>query len=103
MLLNAFGTNPSLAQTAYRMLVWTVGMTSLALMLLPPRRIAYLLGALVCAALMGWALWLQYGLEPRSVPAVHLPAHRRHRDRRRVPDRGDPQSRGALARRSTRS
>jgi hypothetical protein len=61
-LLNAFGTNPSLTQTAYRMVVWTIGIASLALLLLPPRRIAYLLGALVCAALIGWALWLQYGL-----------------------------------------
>jgi disulfide bond formation protein DsbB len=61
-LLNAFGTNPSLTQTAYRMLVWTIGVTSLALLLLPPRRLAYLLGFLVCAGLMGWALWLQYGL-----------------------------------------
>ena len=61
-LLNEFGTNPSLTQTAYRMLVWTIGVTSLALLILPRRRIAYALGALVCAALMGWALWLQYGL-----------------------------------------
>ena len=43
-----------------------LGVTSLALILLPPRRAAYMLGFLVCAALMGWALWLQYGegLEP---------------------------------------
>ncbi len=43
-----------------------IGVSSLALILLPPRRIAYLLGFLVCAGLMGWALWLQYGqgLEP---------------------------------------
>jgi disulfide bond formation protein DsbB len=61
-LLHALGTNPSLAQTAYRMLVWTIGSTSLALILLPPRRLAYLLGFLVCAGLMAWALWLQYGL-----------------------------------------
>lgn len=67
-LLAWLGTNPSLAQTAYRMLVWTVGATSLALILLPPRRIAYLLGALVCAGLMGWALWLQYGLELEPCP-----------------------------------
>ena len=45
-LLNALGTNPSLSQTAYRMLVATIGVTSLALILLPPRRIAYLLGAI---------------------------------------------------------
>ena len=67
-LLNALGTNPSLAQTAYRMLVWTVGATSLALILLPPRRPAYLLGFLVCAGLMAWALWLQYGLELDPCP-----------------------------------
>jgi disulfide bond formation protein DsbB len=67
-LLAALGTNPSLAQTAYRMLVWTVGSTSLALILLPPRRPAYLLGFLVCASLMGWALWLQYGLDLEPCP-----------------------------------
>src|SRR5262249_41952150 len=52
--------------TMYRMLVWTVGAASLAIIILPPRRLAYLLGFLVCAGLMGWALWLQYGmgLEP---------------------------------------
>ena len=38
-LLNALGTNPSLTQTAYRMIVWTIGITSLALLLLPPRRL----------------------------------------------------------------
>ena len=67
-LLNALGSNPSLTQTAYRMLVWTIGLTSLALLILPPRRIAYLLGALVCAALIGWALWLQYGLDLDPCP-----------------------------------
>jgi disulfide bond formation protein DsbB len=61
-LLNALGTEPSLSQTAYRMLVWTIAATSLTLLVLPPRRIAYLLGFLVCAGLMAWALWLQYGL-----------------------------------------
>lgn len=67
-LLTALGTNPSLEQTTYRMLVWTLGVTSLALILLPPRRPAYLLGSLVCAALMGWALWLQYGLDLEPCP-----------------------------------
>jgi|APFre7841882630_1041343.scaffolds.fasta_scaffold09804_2 disulfide bond formation protein DsbB len=67
-LLNVLGSNPSLMQTAYRMLVWTIGITSLALLLLPPRRLAYLLGAIVCAGLMGWALWLQYGLELDPCP-----------------------------------
>src|SRR4029453_1135199 len=43
-----------------------LGVASLALLLIPPRRIAYLLGFLVCAGLMGWAFWLQYGegIEP---------------------------------------
>ena len=67
-LLSWLGTNVSLAQTSYRMLVWTVGSASLALILLPPRRIAYLLGFLVCAGLMGWALWLQYGLGLEPCP-----------------------------------
>jgi disulfide bond formation protein DsbB len=67
-LLTALGTNPSLAQTTYRMLVWTIGAVSLALLLLPPRRLAYLLGFLVCAGLMGWALWLQYGLDLEPCP-----------------------------------
>jgi protein dithiol:quinone oxidoreductase len=61
-LLIALGGDPSLAQTAYRMLVWTLGAVSVALLLLPPRRLSYLVGFLVCAGLMGWALWLQYGL-----------------------------------------
>jgi protein dithiol:quinone oxidoreductase len=60
--LAAFGTAPSLAVTSYRIAVMAIGVTSLALLILPQRRPAYLLGFLVCAGLMGWALWLQYGL-----------------------------------------
>ena len=62
----SFGSEPSLAVSLYRVLVMAIGVTSLALILLPPRRVGYLLGFLVCAGLMGWALWLQYGqgLEP---------------------------------------
>ncbi len=67
-LLSALGATPSLAQTVYRMLVWTVGATSLALLLLPPRRVAYMLGFLVCAGLMAWALYLQYILELEPCP-----------------------------------
>ena len=66
------GTNPSLAQTSYRILVMTIGATSLALILLPPRRPAYILGFLVCAGLMGWALWLQYGLGLDPCPLCAL-------------------------------
>ncbi len=41
---------------------------TLALIILPPRRVAYLLGFLVCATLMGWALWLQFGLDLEPCP-----------------------------------
>jgi len=60
------GNGPSLALSGFQVAMMTLGVASLALMLLPRRRLAYLLGFLVCAALMGWALWLQYGqgLEP---------------------------------------
>ena len=67
-LLTALGTNASLAQTVYRMVVWTIGSTSLALILLPRRRPAYLLGFLICAGLMAWALYLQYGLDLDPCP-----------------------------------
>src|SRR6185503_12383470 len=40
----------------------------LPLIILPPRRVAYLLGFLVCAGLMGWALWLQFGLDLEPCP-----------------------------------
>ena len=63
-LLQATGPNAPL--NAYRITLMAVGVTSLALILLPPRRIGYLLGFLVCVGLMGYALYLQYveGIEP---------------------------------------
>jgi len=66
LLLRSFGAQPPLTEAVYRVFVMTLGVASLALIVLPPRRPAYLLGFLVCAALMAWALWLQYGqgLEP---------------------------------------
>jgi protein dithiol:quinone oxidoreductase len=67
ILFRWFGADPSFELSLYRVLVMTIGVTSLAMILLPPwRRLGYLLGFLVCAGLMGWALWLQYGqgLEP---------------------------------------
>ncbi|HVR93089.1 MAG TPA: disulfide bond formation protein B [Casimicrobiaceae bacterium] len=44
----------------------SVGVSSVALVLLPPRRIAYFLAFFVCAILILYALYLQYieGLEP---------------------------------------
>jgi len=61
-LFRMFGDAPSLAQTSYRILVMTIGVTSLGLLILPRRRLAYILGFVVCAGLMAWALYLQYGL-----------------------------------------
>jgi len=71
-LLKLFGDSPSLALTSWRILVIAIGVASLALIILPPRRPAYLLGAAVCAALMGWALWLQYGLHIDPCPLCSL-------------------------------
>ena len=65
---------------------------SLALILLPPRRLAYLLGFFVCAGLMGWALWLQYGLDLEPCPLCVFQRIAVIVDRRRIPDRGHPQS-----------
>jgi len=64
--LRGVRAEPSVAQAAYHVGVMTAGVACLALLLMPPRRLAYLLGFLICAALIGWALWLQYGegLEP---------------------------------------
>jgi len=65
-LVAGFHGGPSLVQSGYRVFVITIGVVSIALLALPPRRIAYLLAFLVCAALLAWALWLQYheGLDP---------------------------------------
>ncbi len=71
-LVKLVGDSPSLALTSWRILEMTIGVTSLALIILPPRRPAYLLGALTCGALMGWALWLQYGLGLDPCPLCSL-------------------------------
>lgn len=71
-LVGSLGDSPSLGLTSWRMLVMTIGVTSIGLIVLPPRRAAYLLGALTCAGLMGWALWLQYGLGLDPCPLCSL-------------------------------
>ena len=76
----------------------TIGVTSLALILLPPRRLAYLLGVLVCAALMGWALWLQYGLGLDPCPLCLLQRLAVVAHRHRVPRRRRSTIRAASAR-----
>ena len=65
-LMRFFAGAPALDEAIYRVAVMSIGVSCLTLLLLPPRRLAYLLGFLVCAALIAWALWLQYGegLEP---------------------------------------
>ncbi|HEV8552040.1 MAG TPA: disulfide bond formation protein B [Casimicrobiaceae bacterium] len=69
-LLQATGANAPL--TAYRITLMAVGVTSLALILLPPRRIGYLLGFLVCVGLMGYALYLQYVMDLEPCPLCTL-------------------------------
>jgi protein dithiol:quinone oxidoreductase len=63
-LVQTAGLNAPL--TIYHLVVMAVGVTSLALVALPPRRLGYFLGFFVCAGLMAYALYLQYGqgLEP---------------------------------------
>jgi disulfide bond formation protein DsbB len=60
------GDATTFATAMWQIGVMALGLTSLALILLPRRRVAFFLGFLVCAGLMGWAFYLQYveGLEP---------------------------------------
>jgi disulfide bond formation protein DsbB len=68
LLATSLGPNPALEQTVYRTAMWSIGIASFALLLLPGRRAGYFLGFLVCAALMAFALYLQYGLELEPCP-----------------------------------
>ena len=63
-LFLAVGPNAPL--TAYRVTLMAVGVTSLALILLPPWRTGHVLGFIVCAGLLAYAYYLQYveGIEP---------------------------------------
>lgn len=67
-LLRMFDATPSFVETAYRTGVATLGVSALALLILPRRRLAYLLGCLVCVGLTAWALWLQFGLGLEPCP-----------------------------------
>lgn len=62
------GSQPKLAVNAWRVGVMALGMASLALLVLPGRRAGFALGAIVCAALMGFALYAQYGLGLEPCP-----------------------------------
>ena len=61
-------TGPNAPLTAYRVALMAVGVTSVALVLLPPRRIGYVLGFLICLGVLGWAYYLQYGMELEPCP-----------------------------------
>jgi disulfide bond formation protein DsbB len=61
-------TGPNAPLTAYRITLMAVGVTSLALIALPPRRIGYVLGFFVCVGLMGYALYLQFVLQLEPCP-----------------------------------
>jgi disulfide bond formation protein DsbB len=55
------GESNAFATSLWQVAVMALALTSLALILMPRRRIAFFLGFLTCAALMAWAFWLQYG------------------------------------------
>jgi len=67
-------TGPNAPLTAYRVTLMAVGVTSVALVLLPPRRIGYVLGFFICLGLLGWAYYLQYGMDLEPCPlCIHTP------------------------------
>ena len=68
LLVTSLGPNLALEQTVYRTAMWSIGIASLGLLLLPARRAAYFLGFLACAGLMAFALYLQYGLGLEPCP-----------------------------------
>ena len=68
VLFRWLGNDPSLTQSLYRIAVMAIGVSSLALILLPPRKIAYLLGFVVCAGLMGWRAEASVRARSRALP-----------------------------------
>ena len=68
LLVTSLGPNPAIEQTVYRTATWSIGIASVGLLLLPSRRAAYFLGFLVCAALMAFALYLQYAMDLEPCP-----------------------------------
>jgi disulfide bond formation protein DsbB len=61
-------TQPPLVGNAWRVAVMTLGIASFTLLVLPRRRVGFALGAMLCAALMGFALYAQYGLGLEPCP-----------------------------------
>lgn len=68
IVLHGFEPATTMAAAFFQVGVLTLLCATLALIILPPRRVAYLLGFLVCAGLMGWALWLQFGMDLEPCP-----------------------------------
>ena len=68
IVLHGFATPTTMVASFYHVGVIALLVCTLALIMLPPRRVAYFLGFLVCLALMGWALWLQFGLGIEPCP-----------------------------------
>jgi disulfide bond formation protein DsbB len=66
------GTQPKLTVNAWRIAVMALGLSSLTLLVLPGRRAGFALGAIVCASLMGFALYAQYGLGLEPCPLCVL-------------------------------
>lgn len=66
--LHGFEPPTTMLSSFFHVGVGALLVCTVALIILPPRRVAYLLGFLVCAALMGWALWLQFGLDLEPCP-----------------------------------
>ena len=68
-LVFKLATGPTdLPLVAWRIATMALGVTSLMLLILPGWRGSFLLGALLCAGLMGFALYAQYGLELEPCP-----------------------------------
>ncbi len=68
LVLKSVPAPTDISLTAWRVGAMTLGVASLALLLMPRRRLSYLLGAMVCAGLMGYALYVQYGLKLEPCP-----------------------------------
>ena len=68
MLARWLQAQPPLAGTGLRIAVMTLGTASIALLILPGRRAGFVLGALLCAALMAYALYAQYQLDLEPCP-----------------------------------
>jgi disulfide bond formation protein DsbB len=68
LVLKVAGGPGDLGLVAWRVATMSLGLASFTLLVLPNWRASFLLGALVCAGLMGFALYSQYGLGYEPCP-----------------------------------